>query len=152
MSMTVPQKKYFCKRIDEVTAVKISKVSDSELPEKRKIALNGIMNDKVKYPTMGEIREAIDKQLRRNNYNGDGSSYGYYQSSNCGSLDISSLLRGFKSYERRMLDNNELHNSEKNGKRNEILAEATRIKDVAMFGSEQEAHSMLGEFIKWQEK
>ena len=51
-----------------------------------------------------------------------------------------------------MLDNNELHNSEKNGKRNEILAEATRIKDVAMFGSEQEAHSMLGEFIKWQEK
>jgi hypothetical protein len=74
-------------------------------------------------------------------------TYGYHGS--LGNISLTELLIGFEDYKRirtgiRADESNELWKQEK-----ELREESTRIKDVAMFGTEETAHAMLKEFVEW---
>jgi len=140
--MTVPQKKYFCNRIDEITLEKISKLEKVNDLYDKKMAQDGLIEGKITYPTEDMICTAIDRIL-----DGDYGTYGYQGS--LGNLNLTELLRGFEDYKNirtgiRAEENNQLYKQER-----KLKQEATRIKDVAMFGTEEAAHAMLKEFVEW---
>ena len=144
--MTVPQKKYFCKRIDEITNQKVSELKDVEAMSNKAIAAMGLANGKVRYPQeISKIWEAIDLIIN----DGEDIRWG---SSTLGSLVIEPMLIGFSEFKHEMTTKIAKENSEIVNQRNKLYEEATRIKDVAMFGSEEAAHAMLKDFIEWQVK
>tara|TARA_R100000995_G_C3484082_1_gene126000 strand:- start:2326 stop:2763 length:438 start_codon:yes stop_codon:yes gene_type:complete len=144
--MTVPQKKYFCKRIDEITNQKVSELKDVEAMSNKAIAAMGLANGKVLYPAdMSKIHEAIDVTIN----DGEDIRWG---NSTLGSLPIEPMLIGFSEFKHEMNTKIAKENSEIVNQRNKLYEEATRIKDVAMFGSEEAAHAMLKDFIEWQLK
>jgi len=144
--MTVPQKKYFCKRIDEITNQKVSELKDVEAMSNKAIAAMGLANGKVRYPQeISKIWEAIDLIIN----DGEDIRWG---SSTLGSLVIEPMLIGFSEFKHEMTTKIAKENSEIVNQRNKLYEEATRIKDVAMFGSEEAAHAMLKDFIEWQLK
>ena len=144
--MTVPQKKYFCKRIDEITNQKVSELKDVEAMSNKAIAAMGLANGKVRYPQeISKIWEAIDVIIN----DGEDIRWG---SSTLGSLVIEPMLIGFSEFKHEMTTKIAKENSEIVNQRNKLYEEATRIKDVAMFGSEEAAHAMLKDFIEWQLK
>ena len=144
--MTVPQKKYFCKRIDEIVTQKVGKLKDISGMSNKAIAQMGLANGRIEYPNdIKKIHKAIDLVL------GDGKDI-HWGGANLGDISIEPMLKGFHDYKEELAqkqaeENNEIHNQ-----RNKLYEEATRIKDVAMFGSEEAAHAMLKEFIEWQPK
>tara|TARA_A100000172_G_scaffold9008_2_gene4905 strand:+ start:74 stop:508 length:435 start_codon:yes stop_codon:yes gene_type:complete len=144
--MTVPQKKYFCKRIDEITNQKVSELKDVEAMSNKAIAAMGLANGKIRYPQeISKIWEAIDLIIN----DGEDIRWG---SSTLGSLVIEPMLIGFSEFKHEMTTKIAKENSEIVNQRNKLYEEATRIKDVAMFGSEEAAHAMLKDFIEWQLK
>lgn len=144
--MTVPQKKYFCKRIDEITNQKVSELKDVEAMSNKAIAAMGLANGKVLYPAdMSKIHEAIDLTIN----DGEDIRWG---NSTLGSLSIEPMLIGFSEFKHEMETKIAKENAEIVNQRNKIYQESTRIKDVAMFGSEEAAHAMLKEFVEWQIK
>lgn len=144
--MTVPQKKYFCKRIDEITNQKVSELKDVEAMSNKAIAAMGLANGKVRYPQeISKIWEAIDLIIN----DGEDIRWG---SSTLGSIVIEPMLIGFSEFKHEMTTKIAKENSEIVNQRNKLYEEATRIKDVAMFGSEEAAHAMLKDFIEWQLK
>ena len=144
--MTVPQKKYFCKRIDEITTQKVSELKDVEAMSNKAIAAMGLANGKVLYPAdMSKIHEAIDLTIN----DGEDIRWG---NSTLGSLSIEPMLIGFSEFKHEMETKKAKENAEIVNQRNKIYQESTRIKDVAMFGSEEAAHAMLKEFVEWQIK
>ena len=144
--MTVPQKKYFCKRIDEITNQKVSELKDVEAMSNKAIAAMGLANGKVLYPAdMSKIHGAIDLTIN----DGEDIRWG---NSTLGSLPIEPMLIGFSEFKHEMETKIAKENAEIVNQRNKIYQESTRIKDVAMFGSEEAAHAMLKEFVEWQIK
>ena len=144
--MTVPQKKYFCKRIDEITNQKVSELKDVEAMSNKAIAAMGLANGKVLYPAdMSKIHEAIDLTI-------NDSEDIRWGNSTLGSLSIEPMLIGFSEFKHEMETKIAKENAEIVNQRNKIYQESTRIKDVAMFGSEEAAHAMLKEFVEWQIK
>ena len=144
--MTVPQKKYFCKRIDEITNQKVSELKDVEAMSNKAIAAMGLANGKIRYPQeISKIWEAIDLIIN----DGEDIRWG---SSTLGNLVIEPMLIGFSEFKHEMTTKIAKENSEIVNQRNKLYEEATRIKDVAMFGSEEAAHAMLKDFIEWQLK
>jgi len=144
--MTVPQKKYFCKRIDEITAQKVNELKDVEAMSNKAIAAMGLANGKVRYPQeISKIWEAIDLIIS----DGEDIRWG---SSTLGSAPIEPMLIGFAEFKHEMQSKIAKENTEIVNQRNKIYEESTRIKDVAMFGSEEAAHAMLKDFIEWQLK
>ena len=142
--MTVPQKKYFCKRIDEITTKKVSELKDATGLSNKAIAQMGIANGKIKYPDdIKKVHKAIDLVL------GDGKDV-HWGGVGLGDLPIQSMIKGFDDYKRELEQEQAEENSKIVNQRNKLYEEATRIKDVAMFGSEEAAHAMLKDFIEWQ--
>ena len=144
--MTVPQKKYFCKRIDEITTEKVNKIKDVSGMTNKAIAAMGLANGKIRYPQeISKIWEAIDLTIN----DGEDIRWG---NSTLGSISIEPMLIGFSEFKHDMETKIAKENAEIVNQRNEIYKESTRIKDVAMFGSEEAAHAMLKDFIEWQIK
>lgn len=144
--MTVPQKKYFCKRIDEITTEKVNKLKDVSGMSNKAIAQMGLANGRVKYPTdIKKVQKAIDLILA------DGKDVHWGQA-RLGDIDIKAMLTGFDDYKEELRIKQAEENNEIVNQRNQLYEEATRIKDVAMFGSEEAAHAMLKDFVEWQIK
>ena len=139
MGMTLPQKKYFCNRIDEECSRKIQRET-LERPDKESYWRECLDSGKVKLYNFSQIN-----QIMKNKWTCAVSESWSYGSSN--SIDWKNLTTGSKSaiekYDE-MVDEIEEKNR-KNSKK--IQDEATKIKDQAMFGNEQEAHEMLRLFI-----
>ena len=76
------------------------------------------------------------------------TGYGGWDSTNIGSINVSDLLIGWEDY----LKEHKLSSAKVNSviveRRNAIFKEATKIKDQAMFGTEQEAYAMLDKFME----
>ena len=141
--MTVPQKKYFCKRIDEITAQKVAELKDVAGLTNKAIAQMGLATGKIKYPEdLKKIHKAMDLII------GDGKDTGW-TGQNLGSIDIEPMLKGYNEYKSELKDEIAEENNKIVNQRNKLYEEATRIKDVAMFGSEEAAPAMLKEFIEW---
>ena len=144
--MTVPQKKYFCKRIDEITTEKVNKIKDVSGMTNKAIAAMGLASGDIKYPEdISKIHKAIDLKIN----DGEDIRWG---DGPLGHIEIEPMLKGFVEFRQKMQDKIAEENNEIVNKRNKLYAEATRIKDVAMFGSEEAAHAMLKDFIEWQIK
>jgi len=141
--MTVPQKKYFCTRIDEITAQKVNDLKEVSAHSNKGIAQMGLANGEIEYPfDIDKIHKAIDLIL-------DGQDSGW-TGQNLGSIDIEPMLKGYAEYKLKLADKITEENNLIVNQRNKLYEEATRIKDVAMFGSEEAAHAMLKDFIEWQ--
>jgi len=146
--MTVPQKKYFCKRIDEITERKINDLKDTKGISNKAIAQMGLAKGEVSYPQeIAKVWEAIDLILA----NGK-DTYSWGSSENLGVIEISAMLKGFSDFKTELQNGITAENNSICEQRNKLYEEATRIKDVAMFGSEEAAHAMLKEFVEWQIK
>jgi len=142
--MTVPQKKYFCTRIDEITAQKINDLKNVSAHSNKGMAQMGLANGKVEYPSdIKKIHKAIDLII------GNGKDTGWI-GQNLGHIEIEPMLKGFAEYKLELKDQIAEENNLIVNQRNKLHEEATRIKDVAMFGSEEAAHAMLKDFIEWQ--
>ena len=143
--MTVPQKKYFCNRIDEIVAEKINELKDISSGHSKDIAMMGLAQGKIQYPTIDIVKTAINRELD------NGKNHGWGGGSLC-SIEIEKLLIGFEEFRKSIDSQVTDENTFIRKQRNKINAEATRIKDVAMFGSEEAAHAMLKEFVEWETK
>jgi len=146
--MTVPQKKYFCKRIDEITEQKVNDLKDTTGMNNKAIAQLGLAKGEVQYPQeIAKVWEAIDLVLA------DGKEgYGWGGGFHLGSIEVSAMLKGFSDFKTKCKNEITAENNAICDQRNKLYKEATRIKDVAMFGSEEAAHAMLKEFVEWQIK
>ena len=144
--MTVPQKKYFCTRIDEITAQKVNELKDVNSAGNKEVAKMGLANGEIRYPQeIAKIWEAIDLVLSSGPENS-------WSGSSLGSIDIEPMLSGYAEFKKKLADEMQHENNNILTQRNKLYEEATRIKDVAMFGSEEAAHAMLKDFIEWQVK
>jgi tryptophanyl-tRNA synthetase len=144
--MTVPQKKYFCTRIDEITAQKVNELKDVNSAGNKEIAKMGLANGEIRYPQeIAKVWEAIDLVLS----SGPESAW---SGSSLGNIEIESMLSGYVEFKKKLADEMQKENNDILTQRNKLYEEATRIKDVAMFGSEEAAHAMLKEFVEWQVK
>ena len=142
MSLTIPQKKYLVKRIDEVANQKASELKDPEARKNREVCQEGIKAGKVELRTRKDIEKIVEMILMGE------TGYGGWDSTNIGSINVSDLLIGWEDY----LKEHKLSQSEVNNaiveRRNAIFEEATKVKDQAMFGTEQEAYAMLDKFME----
>ena len=142
--MTVPQKKYFCNRIDEITTQKISELKEEPALTNKAIAQMGLATGRIEYPEeLTKIHKAIDLII------GNGKDVGW-TNRDLGSIDIEPMLKGYSEYKAELEDEITEENNKIVNQRNKLSEEATRIKDVAMFGSEEAAHAMLKDFVEWQ--
>ena len=66
-------------------------------------------------------------------------------------INIESFFIGWESYLRKSSYINSTLRNEADEKVQKIREEATKIKDIAMFGNSAEAHIMLKEFVKWMQ-
>ena len=143
MSLTIPQKKYLIKRIDEVANQKASQLKDPETIKNREICQEGIKQGKVTLRTRKDIEKIVEATLSN-------PSYGGWDNTNIGSVNLSDLLIGWEDY----LKDRQLSEAKVNQiiveRRNAIYKEATKIKDQAMFGTEQEAYAMLDKFMEME--
>ena len=143
MSLTIPQKKYLVKRIDEVANQKASQLKDPESIKNREICQEGIKEGKVSLRTRKDIEKIVEATLSN-------PSYGGWDNTNIGSVNLSDLLIGWEDY----LKDRQLSETKVNQiiveRRNAIYKEATKIKDQAMFGTEQEAYAMLDKFMEME--
>lgn len=142
MSLTIPQKKYLVTRIDEVANQKAEELKNPEAVKNREVCQEGIKAGKVELRTRKDIEKIIEMTLMGE------TGYGGWDSTNIGSINVSDLLIGWEDY----LNDHKLSNAKVNSiiieKRNAIYKEATKIKDQAMFGTEQEAYAMLDKFME----
>lgn len=144
MSLTIPQKKYLVKRIDEVANNKANALKDVSAVKNRQLCKEGIDAGRVDIRTRPDIVKIIENAL----VSTDG--YGHWDTVSLGSIKIENLIIGWDDF----LKENELDIASKNRKiierRNAIFEEATKIKDKAMFGTEQEAYAMLDQFMEME--
>lgn len=143
MSLTIPQKKYLVKRIDEVANQKVSKLKDVESTKAIKIAKDGLEKGEIEIRTRGDIVKIIENSLTKDEYRG-WAEYGL------GSIDVKDLLIGYEEAVKKHELDRATENAQIVEKRNAIYEEATRIKDQAMFGTEQEAYAMLDKFMEME--
>ena len=142
MSLTIPQKKYLIKRIDEVAKSKVAKLTDVAGMSNKQIAIQGLKEGYVGYPMdIEKIHEAIDLVL------GDGEDI-RWGSDKLGTIAIEPMLDGFHKYKNEMESDLAKKNTDIVKRRNAIYEEATKIKDKAMFGTEQEAYALLDQFME----
>ena len=145
MSMTVPQKKYFCNRIDEITGTKTILLQSSVPKEAspKDIILKGMAEGQITLITNDELKKLIHQTVKEKNM---------YSNSYMPSLEIEKLVKGYESYYRRTKHTEDVKNDFIAKQIETLCLEATKIKDIAMFGSSAEAHLMLKEFIEWEGK
>ena len=141
MSMTQPQKKYFCNRIDEIADIK-TKVRCVKPQEKSKCRVfkEGLDSGIIKLKDSIEFRQAIERHLK-NSESSDFNSYAYMYD-----ISLKKLSHGFEHALRKQQEEYDSLMIVYNSKVKEIREEATRIKDEAMFGDEKEAHDLLKKF------
>ena len=146
MSMTVPQKKYFCNRIDEITSEKQLALRKKPriVQADREICQEGLENGKIKLRKESELVSIIKKQLTK--------GFGGYGDNYIPTLAIVQLLKGYGSYKSKKDKIKDNYQQSHNLKIQELNKQATLIKDIAMFGSSAEAHLMLMDFVKWESK
>ena len=104
----------------------------------------GLATGRIEYPEeLTKIHKAIDLII------GNGKDVGW-TNRDLGSIDIEPMLKGYSEYKVELEDEITEENNKIVNQRNKLSEEATRIKDVAMFGSEEAAHAMLKDFVEWQ--
>lgn len=142
--MNIPQKKYFCKRIDEISTQAINKLqlSDNNSPTLTDIRVKALTSGKVTFQSEKAQIRAIVASFEKSPY---------WNNDSWGSVQVLSLISPKQALS---LDNKFRRDEEKirievQKEINKISVEATRIKDEAMLGSASEAQKMLAEFIRW---
>lgn len=140
--MTVPQKKYFCNRIDEITETKVRALVNTLVQNEtdKNICIQGLEEGKIEVRGISEIKKIIVKSfLAKSGYN---SSY-------MPNIGIEKFLKGYEQYQRKYLHQQSVAGMKIDNKVKLLRHKATEVKDVAMFGTEVEAHKTLAMFIKF---
>lgn len=143
--MNIPQKKYFCKRIDEICGQAINElqICDKDSPTLSQVRAKAISSGKVIFRSEKALIRAIVESFEKSHHWSGGDSWGSVQIISLISPQQADRLdRKFRQDEEKMRAGIQLEI-------HKIDAEATRIKDEAMLGSASQAQKMLAEFIKW---
>ena len=136
--MTVPQKRYFIKRIDEILAIKVLEVPSVQM-KKEESMLKMFKDNKIVLKSPAAMREMVIKKMGR------GHSYPYYGSS----ISLSDLMKNWDEKEKQYDESFDQAHTDRNAEIAMLEDKATHVKDVAMFGSEEIAHTMLQEFMDY---
>lgn len=143
MSMTIPQKKYFCKRIDEILSTKISSLNKqiNAVFNEREVADCMIMEgpDTLKIVSNDKLKRMILRRI----YEG---AEGWRSDEYLGTFKVTDLIVDYDKSKKQFEAETYAENQIIMDKQAELREEASKIKDQAMFGNEQEAYIMLEKF------
>ena len=143
MSMTIPQKKYFCKRIDEICAEKAhlmnkEKVSNLNEREVADCMIDGKL-EKLKILPYKTIKSMIFDRIRN-------GAPGWRHEEYMGDIKVKDLILDYEKTRKEYHFENEVENMKIDKKIRRLQEKASEIKDQAMFGNEEEAYKMLEDF------
>ena len=139
--MTVPQKKYFCNRIDEITAKKERELRYTEpVATDKELCIQGMDEGKIVVKNFKDI-----KQLIANAMLGEVG----YSNSYMPNIDSEKFLKGFTRYIAKRKFEHLTASRVVDAKVDVLRQKQTQIKDVAMFGNSAEAHILLNEFVNF---
>ena len=143
MSMTIPQKKYFCKRIDEILSKKISDLNKqiNAIFNEREVADCMIMEGPDKLKVVSE--DKLKRMVLRRILEGD---EGWRAKEYLGSFKVTDLIIDYDKSKKQFEKETYAENQIVMDKQEKLREEAAKIKDQAMFGNEQEAYVMLEDF------
>lgn len=137
--MTLPQKKYFCDRIDEEAAKKIHNCKQEE-PQERDFWARAKADGSITLISYTKIAMLMKKQWKT----GVGENWMYGSNNN---VEWDKLTTGGDRVRAEFQLQTETIRECNTVREAKVLNDATKIKDQAMFGNEQEAHEMLRLFI-----
>jgi hypothetical protein len=140
MSMTQPQKKYFCNRIDEIATLKTKVLIKPQEKSKAIVFKEGLDSGIIKLKDSVEFRQTIERHLRNSKTT---SVYNYPYMYD---ISLKKLSNGFEHALRKEQEQYDALMFIYNTEVEEIKEESTKIKDEAMFGDEKEAHDLLKKF------
>lgn len=143
--MTIPQKKYFIKRIDMILKDKLESV-EHKTHNKDAQLLEDFKDNKIVTISPTAINNLVKAQLNRIH---SGGGYGYSYGTN---MKIEVLIKDYEKWEEKFEDAVAVSQRNYQAELSAIEDEAIKIKDICMFGSEELAHKMLEDFSKWQWK
>jgi hypothetical protein len=143
MGMTIPQKKYFVKRIDEMLATKLASVVTVTMDKNMRL-FEDFKAGKIQLVSIDAVKNLVEHKL----YNCSPASTAW----NTRSMNYEDFLVDYDKWEKKFEEEQAELNRQHRLEMEAITAEATKIKDVAIFGSEELAHSMLEDFKQWQWK
>jgi len=138
MAMTVPQKRYFIKRIDEILAIKVLEVPSVQM-KKDESMLKMFKDNKIVLKSPTAMREMVIKKMSKS------QNYPYYGSS----ITLNDLMKNWDEKEKQYDESFDQAHTDRNAEIAMLEDKATHVKDVAMFGSEEIAHTMLKEFMEY---
>ena len=146
MSMTIPQKKYFVKRIDEIVAQKKMALEKDkiEMPGDNVLFLKGVEDGTLKIRALSDIEKIVIYQVT--------DSDSIYSSSYMRSVDVRDIYEGYEELEKKTKGEVAENKAKIDKLSQQIDKEATVVKDSAMFGDETQAYTMLEKFVEWQPK
>lgn len=144
--MTIPQKKYFIKRIDMILVDKLASVEHKTLAKDTQL-LEDFKSKKVETISLTAIKNLVKSQLTRLD---SGGGYGY--SGYGTNMQVQALIKNYDKWEEKFDEMVAEFQRNYQAELDAIQDESTKIKDICMFGSEELAHKMLEEFSKWQWK
>ena len=146
MSMTIPQKKYFVKRIDEIVAQKKMALEKDkiEMPGDNVLFLKGVEDGTLKIRSLSDIEKIVIYQVT--------DSDSIYSSSYMRSVDVRDIYEGYEELKKKTKGEVAENKAKIDKLSQQIDKEATVVKDSAMFGDETQAYTMLEKFVEWQPK
>ena len=146
MSMTIPQKKYFVKRIDEIVAQKKMALEKDkiEMPGDNVLFLKGVEDGTLKIRSLSDIEKIVIYQVS--------DSDSIYSSSYMRSVDVRDIYEGYEELKKKTKGEVAENKAKIDKLSQQIDKEATVVKDSAMFGDETQAYTMLEKFVEWQPK
>ena len=146
MSMTIPQKKYFVKRIDEIVAQKKMALEKDkiEMPGDNVLLLKGVEDGTLKIRALSDIEKIVIYQVT--------DSDSIYSSSYMRSVDVRDIYEGYEELKKKTKGEVAENKAKIDKLSQQIDKEATVVKDSAMFGDETQAYTMLEKFVEWQPK
>lgn len=143
MSMTIPQKKYFCKRIDEILSSKISDLNKeiNSVFNEREVADCMIMEgpDTLKIVSEDKLKRMILRRILEGTEGWNAKEY-------LGTFQVRDLIVDYDKCKEQFERETYAENQIVMDKQKKLREEAAKIKDQAMFGNEQEAYIMLEKF------
>jgi len=144
--MTIPQKKYFIKRIDMILIDKLASVEHKTLARDTQL-LEDFKSKKIGIISLTAINNLVKSQLNRMD---SGGGYGY--SGYGTNMQVQTLIKNYSKWEEKFDKTVAEIGRNYQAELDAIRDESIKIKDICMFGSEELAHKMLEDFNKWQWK
>jgi hypothetical protein len=136
--LTIPQKKYLIKRIDEVAEAKINELlpKDDYTVSDKKLLASAINLKLLSFGSKEMMVKVLMTELTS-----DTRAW-----NNSGTIQIDAFVPKWKEFKENHKNEKKRIWAKRMQKQQDIYDEATKIKDQAMFGTEEEAYLLMESF------